>query len=78
MILADGYVSAVVREVTVMASHGRQLRNEGFTVVVRPVRGGAWKLIGGSGVAQNPGVVSMLYPGFPAGYQFPPYKTVPQ
>ncbi len=77
-ILADGFILSVVKEVTVMASHGRQLRNDGFTVVVRPARGGAWKLIGGNGVAQNPGVISMLYPGFPADYKFPPYTTVPQ
>jgi hypothetical protein len=77
-ILADGFMVSVVKEVTVMASHGRQLRNDGFTVVVRPEQGGAWKLIGGNGVAQNPGVIATLYPGFPTDYKFPPYTTVPQ
>lgn len=77
-ILADGFMVSIVKEVTVMTSHGRQLRNDGFTVVVRPEHGGAWNLIGGNGVAQNPGVIAMLYPGFPAAYKFPPYTTVPQ
>lgn len=77
-ILADGFIVAVVKEVTVMASRGRQLRNDGFTVVMRPEHGGAWKLIGGNGVAQNPGVIAMLYPGFPTDYRFPPYTTTPQ
>ena len=27
--------------------------------------------------AQNPGVISMLYPGFPVDYKFPPYTMVP-
>ena len=76
-ILADGFLVSVVKEVTVMESHGRQLRNDGFTVVVRPARGGAWKLIGGNGVAQNPSVMAMLFPGFPADYKFPPYTTKP-
>ena len=76
-IKAGEFIIAVVKEVTVMTSHGRQLRNDGFTVVVRRAAGGPWKLIGGSGVAQNPGVIAMLYPGFPADYKFPPYTTTP-
>ncbi len=76
-ITASGFLICVVKEVTVMASHGRKFRNDGFTIVVRPVHGGPWKLIGGNGVSQNPGVMSKLYPGFPADYKFPPYMNGP-
>jgi len=74
---AGDFIVSVVKEVTVMESHGRKLRNDGFTVVVRPAAGGAWKLIGGAGVAQNPGVIAMLYPGFPKDYKFPPFTNTP-
>jgi hypothetical protein len=76
-ISADGFIVTVVKEKTILESHGRRIRNDGFTVAVRPTAGGAWKLIGGGGVAQNPGVISMLYPGFPVDYKFPPYTMVP-
>lgn len=76
-VIADGFMVTVVKESTIMQSHGRRMRNDGFTVAVRPVAGGTWKLIGGSGVVQNPGVMTMLYPGFPPDYKFPPYTTTP-
>ena len=74
---AGEFIIAVVKETTVMELHGRKARNDGFTVVVRRAAGGPWKLIGGNGVAQNPGVIAMLYPGFPTDYKFPPYTTTP-
>lgn len=76
-IKAGNFILAVVKETTVMEARGRQMRNDGFTIAVRPAAGGPWKLIGGNGVSQNPGVIAMLYPGFPADYKFPPYTTRP-
>jgi hypothetical protein len=76
-IKAGNFIVTVVKEVTVMEARGRQMRNDGFTVLVRPAAGGPWKLIGGNGVSQNPGVVAMLYPGIPTDYKFPPYTTRP-
>ncbi len=74
---AGAFIVSVVKETTIMEARGRKMRNDGFTVVVRPAAGGPWKLIGGNGVSQNPGVMAMLYPGFPEDYKFPPYTTVP-
>jgi len=74
---ADGFLVVIVKETNVMEARGKQFRSEGFTVAVRPAAGGRWKLIGGNGISQNPGIVAMLYPGFPADYKFPPYTTTP-
>ncbi len=72
-VTADGFLVTVVRESTVMSSHGQRSRTDGFTVAVRPVTGGPWKLIGGKGIAQAPQVMQQLFPGFPANYVFPPF-----
>jgi hypothetical protein len=74
---AGASLIVVVKEVTVLESHGRRIRTDGFTVAVRPAAGGAWKLIGGSGISQHPEIVPELFPGFPANYKFPPFTNTP-
>ncbi len=74
---AGDWLVTVVKESTVMETRGRRVRTDGFTVAVRPAAGGRWKLIGGKGIAQAPGIMAELFPGFPANYKFPAFVDTP-
>ena len=72
---AGEYIVYIVPEVTVMESRGRKAQTDGYTLAIRKASGGKWQLVGGGGIAQNPGILQVILPGLPKQFRLPSYST---
>jgi|GEM_PF-1243803 len=69
------YLICTIREVSILEKPGLKLQVNGFTLAVRKISGGEWKLIGGNGVSKNPKVLNFLFPGLDKNFEVPEYVS---
>lgn len=60
---------------SVIEVNGSRVRSVTFMVAIRPVGGGEWKYLDGSGLYRNPGVLQQLFPALSQDMPLPPVHT---
>ncbi len=53
----------------------KRVRSITYMIAVKPLSGGEWKLMDGSGLRQDQTLIFLFFPDFPADAKFPENKT---